>query len=96
MRICAVQFANKYIIIIKANNKRAGVLNSGSDAVKEPLEFIDMEPLSPLKCDANRRKGCEMMKGKVLRLSPNEEAQLLREEQDRRRRLRLQQVRDEA
>ncbi|KAF4103748.1 centrosomal protein of 295 kDa isoform X2 [Onychostoma macrolepis] len=35
------------------------------------------------------------MRGKVLRLSPNEEAQLLREEQDRRRRLRLQQVREQ-
>ncbi|XP_043115230.1 centrosomal protein of 295 kDa isoform X3 [Puntigrus tetrazona] len=35
------------------------------------------------------------MRGKVLRLSPNEEAQLLREEQDRRRKARLRQVREQ-
>ncbi|XP_053728049.1 centrosomal protein of 295 kDa isoform X2 [Synchiropus splendidus] len=38
-----------------------------------------------------------MMKGKVskLRLSPNEEAQLIREERERRRKLRIQQVREQ-
>lgn len=48
-------------------------------------------PVSALDVRANMRR--KVAKVGRLRLSPNEEARLIREEQERRRRLRLQQVR---
>lgn len=58
------------------------------------MEFVDKEPIEqqPLP---HLSSVCEEMRGRVsVRLSPNEEAQLERQELHRRRKLRLQQVRE--